>query len=98
MHSAYHTERGRTNPVFAAVESNDTSSLPFPSKYPKPVLDLTQSASMITLVTMACFFDTFRSTTLPIEDLKRYVDERVEEEMCQTSDCRTLLIHKGEGN
>ena len=34
MHSAYHTERGRTNPVFVAVESNDISSLPLSLKVP----------------------------------------------------------------
>jgi hypothetical protein len=36
---------------------------------------------MITLVTMAGVFNMFRHAELPIEYLKRYVDERVEEEM-----------------
>jgi hypothetical protein len=53
---------------------------------------------MITVITMECIFNTLGHTTLWIEFCKRYVDERVEQEMCQTYDGRMFLPHKGEGN
>jgi len=53
---------------------------------------------MIILVAIASVLNVLRHEVLLFDYLKGYAEERVEEDIRQTSDARIFLIHKKEGD